>query len=248
VEGISKEERNAMRSFVHYLEEWAQDNVIVLEESCFMGIIRDFGHYEYKTIASEFKTERSVLCGMWVIFLRAYRMTLTDEKEFKYKSINQFMIEYSNMFDDVDEATMQNLYYTAQWMHRCLSMLPAKRNKGFYMRVIPKVVEGFHAKYATGSGQSRVTTLRVILFEREGSVVKNHRCTKLEKQQRQLEAAAMDSVWKGLVLDSVDPRVLKKARYTSLTAYQSNFGNYSNTSYSSSNNEEDEEDDISRPL
>jgi hypothetical protein len=72
-----------------------------------------------------------------------------------------------------------NLFFTAQWFALCCgSMLPASRNKGFYMHVIPKVVEGFHAKYATGTGQSEVTCLRVYLYECEGGVVKARRAAK----------------------------------------------------------------------
>jgi hypothetical protein len=46
------------------------------------------------------------------------------------------------------------------------------------MNVIPKVVEGFQAKYATGTGQSQATSLRVHLYECEGGVQKARRAMK----------------------------------------------------------------------
>ena len=49
-------------------------------------------------------------------------------------------------------------------------MLPRAQNKGLVMQVIPKVVEGWNAKYVTGSGQTSSTRDRVFLYESEGNV------------------------------------------------------------------------------
>jgi hypothetical protein len=165
-----------MRAYVEHIEEWTQHNRISLTEDCFNKILKSSGVYEIKAL--ELK-EGSVLCGLWVVFLRVYRMSLTDELLFKYTSYDDFRSNYDNAFYAYDEHERMNLYYTAQWMALCCkTMIPARRNKGFYMNVIPKVVEGFQAKYATGSGQSQATSFRVHLYECEGGVQKARRATK----------------------------------------------------------------------
>jgi hypothetical protein len=165
-----------MRAFVEHIEEWTQYNRICLRVDCFNEILKSFGVYDPKAL--ELK-EGSILCGLWVVFLRVYRMTLTDEHSFKYTSYEEFSGFYYNSFDDCDARERKNLYFTAQWIALCCkTMIPARRNKGFYMLVIPKLVEGFHAKYATGTGQSQTTSLRVHLYECEGGVQKARRSMK----------------------------------------------------------------------
>ena len=53
---------------------------------------------------------------------------------------------------------------------RILRFIPAKLNKGLIIGVIPKFVEGLHAKYVTGSGQTVQTADRVHIYESEGNV------------------------------------------------------------------------------
>lgn len=58
---------------------------------------------------------------------------------------------------------------------------------------------GFHAKYVTGSGQSKSTSYRVLLFEREGNI-------KI-KSKRKRESS--DSGTSGIVFDGI-PDVMSK--------------------------------------
>ena len=53
--------------------------------------------------------------------------------------------------------------------------IPAKKNKGLILQVIPKLVEGSSAKYITGSGQTQATKDRVLIYELEGGVKPFHR-------------------------------------------------------------------------
>lgn len=53
--------------------------------------------------------------------------------------------------------------------------VPAKKNKGLILQVIPKLVEGSSAKYITGSGQTQATKDRVFIYELEGGVQPFHR-------------------------------------------------------------------------
>jgi hypothetical protein len=183
ISGVNADCRENIRGFVDYIEEWTQTNPITLQENCFLHIVATYGVYNITELQAEFMKEKSILCALWVIFLRVYRMTLTDESLFKYKCIEEFIREYNDEFDMLSRQSQYNLYYTAQWMQLCQVMLPARRNKGFYMSVIPKVIEGFQTKYVTGSGQSKATSFRVKIFEHEGSVKKrvNKRKSSMER-------------------------------------------------------------------
>eukprot|EP00981_Chlorochromonas_danica_P006836 scaffold1493_cov172-Ochromonas_danica.AAC.14 len=55
------------------------------------------------------------------------------------------------------------------------TLITARKNKGLAMQVVPKIVEGWHVKYVTGSGQTRLTANRVQIFEFEGNTKANHR-------------------------------------------------------------------------
>lgn len=173
--GVDDEDRENIRGFADFIEEWAQTSRIVLAESCFYHLVASFGVYELHKLHADLLKERSPLSAFWVIFLRAYRMSLVDDSVFKYKKLEDFMAEYGSEFEAYDMSERMKLFYTANWMALVLKMVPAKRNKGFFLHVIPKLVEGFSSKYVTGSGQSKTTSDRVKIFEHEGNVKKSVR-------------------------------------------------------------------------
>lgn len=84
--------------------------------------------------------------------------------------MGEFLQAYEGTFDAVDNAEKEKLLATANWMALLAQTLPAKRNKGLYMHVVPKLVEGFDVKYTLGTGQSKQTSRRAAVFEREGGV------------------------------------------------------------------------------
>jgi hypothetical protein len=187
--GVDEEERENMRAFADFIEDWCQSNQTSLEENCFYPLVTSFGAYDLNKLYADLLKERSVLSALWVIFLRVHRMGITDETGFKYRTLAEFLTEYNGDFDHADLAEQMRLFYTANWMAMVLKMLPAKRNKGYFLHVIPKLVEGFNVKYVTGSGQSRPTADRVRIFEHEGNVKKVTR----KKPERQTSNSSVTS-------------------------------------------------------
>lgn len=187
--GVDDEERENIRAFADYIEDWCQSNQITLDENCFYPLVQGFGVYDLNKLYPDLLKERSVLSALWVIFLRVHRMIITDESIFKYRTLADFLAEYNGEFDLVETGEKMRLFYTANWIALVLKMVPAKRNKGFFLHVIPKLVEGFHIKYVTGSGQSKATADRVRIFEHEGQVKKVLR----KKPERQLSNSSVTS-------------------------------------------------------
>jgi hypothetical protein len=145
--GVDEHERESIRAFADYIEDWAQTNQIVLEESCFYPLITAFDEYDLNTLYGDLLKERSVLSALWVIFLRVFRMTITDDSIFKYRTLPDFLAEYSGCFDLHESNEQMRLFYTANWMALVLKMVPAKRNKGLLIHIIPKLVEGNNLLY-----------------------------------------------------------------------------------------------------
>lgn len=107
--------------------------------------------------------------AIWVSFLNVLRSHL-PKSELKYKSLPDFLKSYRGQFDDCSPTEMQNLMDTANWMNILARFIPAKKNKGFFMAVVPKLIEGWMTNYVTGSGQKRTTADRVKIFETEGGI------------------------------------------------------------------------------
>jgi len=105
----------------------------------------------------------------------------------KYKSMEDFLEKYPEM-SVRDERERQRLLQTANWMHILFQIIPAKKNKGVALDVVPKFVEGYGATYITGSGQTRPTCDRVKIYECEGNVLPAKRykwkAKKTNKQKR----------------------------------------------------------------
>lgn len=70
-------------------------------------------------------------------------------------------------------------------MKEAFKYLPARKNKGLAVQIIPKLVEGWNAKYVTGSGQTRATADRVFIFETEGGVTPAHRGGRMSYLKKQ---------------------------------------------------------------
>jgi len=80
------------------------------------------------------------------------------------------MTAYGDHFEDFTRTEINLLWQTANWVNIFMKFVPATKYKGLYLEVIPKVVEGWSAKYITGSGQSAPTQARVFIYETEGGV------------------------------------------------------------------------------
>lgn len=112
--------------------------------------------------------------ALWVCLLVVLKRYVSDE-DLKYKTIDEFYTIYNYQFSNEDHSELDLLWQTANWMYVLFKMITARKNKGLAIQVIPKLIEGWDAKYVTGSGQKRSTANRVFLFESEGHTTASHR-------------------------------------------------------------------------
>lgn len=120
--------------------------------------------------------------ALWISFLNVMRYhTPADSPLFKYKSDEAFVKEYGEKFALYDTIEVAKLRQTANWLNILFTMVPAKKNKGLSIHVVPKLIEGTKAKYITGSGQTTATADRVFVYEHEGNIVPYQRGTSKKK-------------------------------------------------------------------
>ena len=114
--------------------------------------------------------ESAMSVALWVLFF-----AITGEHypaaQLKYKNVKAFLEAYEGYFNDTDPAEQEMLKNEANWFKVVSTLLPPDKNKGLTIQVVPRLVEGWHAKYVTGSGQTEATKRRVHVFEKEGGVV-----------------------------------------------------------------------------
>lgn len=127
-------------------------------------------------LISRFSKESPVKIALWVIFYSLTKAYFPDSNRFKYPNVEAFLTKYSGgRFDDFDIETQEILKNEANWFNIVFDLLPARKNKGLCMAVVPRIVEGWSARYVTGSGQTKATADRVCIFESEGDVQPSHR-------------------------------------------------------------------------
>eukprot|EP01035_Chromulina_nebulosa_P003074 gene3074-4197_t len=133
--------------------------------------------------------EKRLVAALWVILLECFRNETTIN-DLKYPTLENFLRIYKSYGDNISTIAQESekekisLWHTANWMTVLLSMVPARKSKDLAIQVVPKLIEGWDARYITGSGQKRSTAYRVAIFEKEGNVIPRER----KKMQRvQLE-------------------------------------------------------------
>ena len=89
--------------------------------------------------------------------------------------MEQFLLQYRTQFTGRSKEELATLFQIANWMNIYFQYVPAKKNKGLCMQVIPKLIEGWSTHYITGSGQTIATRDRVHIYETEGNVHPFHR-------------------------------------------------------------------------
>ena len=160
-------------------QELNDKELLLFQQFCETNLlIRASGHPVCPfTIASEMGIDLAnmhkdshLITALWVAFLVINRCTLTSEHVRKYENVPEFLSAYSPRFDSYSEEESHRLFEIANWMNLFFTYVPAKKNKGLIIQVIPKVVEGWNAKYITGSGQTIATKDRVFIYESEGNV------------------------------------------------------------------------------
>eukprot|EP01036_Dinobryon_divergens_P036726 gene36726-47879_t len=137
------------------------------------GICSELKQVDQKNL----KVLKTSIC---VFILETLRSKLRNS-DFKYPTIQDFfgVHVYVERFDTMPEREQDLLWQTANWMHIFFKVfpniskykefkIPVKRNKGFALEVISKLVEGWDAKYVSGGGSTRETKNRAFIYETEG--------------------------------------------------------------------------------
>jgi len=165
-----------------YFQNFCEGNVALnktTEHPCPFRIASDVG-------IDLAKIHKDSLLGpaLWVAFLTLNSVWLQVVYPFKYKSVAHFKATYSPRFDHHSPEECARLCKTANWMNIFFNFVPAKKNKGMILQVVPKFCEGWEAKYITGSGQKASTQDRVYIYETEGNVKPFQRGALAEKRKR----------------------------------------------------------------
>ena len=128
--------------------------------------------------------------ALWCLFfaITAEHYPIT---EFKYQTVDAFLEAYEGrFFDEFEPSEQEILKDEANWYNVVSTLMPPRKNKGLTIQVVPRLVEGWYAKYVTGSGQTKATADRVFIFETEGDVVPCHRGGRLTGKSTSASAAA----------------------------------------------------------
>lgn len=91
-----------------------------------------------RIVALSKEVNPSLTHAVMAVVLYLLSNILTNE-HVKYKTQGEMMAVYPS-FLDRPEAEKQNLFLTANWMGILFRVLPAKKNKGIAMDIIPKFV------------------------------------------------------------------------------------------------------------
>jgi hypothetical protein len=134
--------------------------------------IKSWNFDEFLAKASIEKTQLnkagSLVVTLWVLFLMGIRSKCGIKM--KYETAEAFLNVYDGRFVHYAPEYVATLRETANWMNVLFGFIPAEKNKGLALAIIPQVVEGWGAKYVTGSGQTQGTTDRVIIYEKESGL------------------------------------------------------------------------------
>jgi hypothetical protein len=133
--------------------------------------------------------EGMLLYALWITMLNSLQKYITIAADFKYPTIESFLAAYPGYFQNESEYEKKYLWLAANWMCILFRMITARKNKGLVLYVVPKLIEGWDAKYVTGSGQTKATANRVHIFETEGNTKANQR-GKAKGKKRSVEGSS----------------------------------------------------------
>lgn len=168
---LTGEDHQLLIRFVAHLEFSFQqnfrDNQLIRERFNFFTLADEFNGIDRRRLEQD---KSPLLPALWVIFLRVLRKNLNHNSLFKYKELQDFVDAYEHVIplESICNDERMRLFKTANWMNIFVGMVPAKKSKCLATTVIPKLLEGYSVKYILGSGQTRATKHRVIIFEHEG--------------------------------------------------------------------------------
>lgn len=125
----------------------------------------------------------------------------------KYRTQEDMLAIYPQ-FEDRTPTEKQNLFLTANWMHVLFRIIPARKNKGIAMDIIPKFVEGNGAHYVTGGGQTQPTKDRVFIYETEGD------CKPIKRLKRKSKAKLLEEELAASRGEGSDDQLRKKMMFS----------------------------------
>ena len=110
--------------------------------------------------------DSALAATIWICYLSINSENLlhcspTQESSLKYKTFESFVSQYPKFKGPkYPNEELFRLFYVANWLNIFFRFVPARKNKGLCLQVVPRIVEGWEAKYITGSGQTSATTDR----------------------------------------------------------------------------------------
>eukprot|EP01036_Dinobryon_divergens_P029457 gene29457-38554_t len=172
----SEYHRNALMATIRSLQNEDLDLITTPEDgistlqSLFQDVLDDL-RVPKKSLK---KGDDAVINALYICILDMLKDKLVAE-DFKYPTRDAFMQVYGEKFAAESDREKTILWQSANWMYILFKMITAKKNTGLTIEVIPKLVEGWSAKYITGGGMKPATANRVYLLHQEGKEKKGKR-------------------------------------------------------------------------
>ena len=170
---ICNQMRPILEKSIHELEDavvnYDKDNSTTKEKKQIM-LAKDIaiknGFIEMRSIKVE--DERLLMFEVVVIIL----LSLHPEKcKFKYEDNHSLLAKYPE-FQSIDKnVELDKLRAFANYMNFALHFITAKYNRQHVFNIVTKITDGKDVKYITGSGKTKSTADRVLIYNREGGIV-----------------------------------------------------------------------------
>ena len=132
-------ERTFLIKFAKYLTEVypnREENLTFLEKEKLIADILATASSRFAVLVKE--VTPSITHAVVAVVLYLLSNIFTND-HVKYKTQEDMLAAYPT-FTDRSETDKQNLYLTANWMNILFRMIPARKNKGIAMDIIPKFV------------------------------------------------------------------------------------------------------------
>lgn len=155
----------------------------------------------------------SALCAaLWTFYFSYFIKDLIADlnSKLKYDTLEGFLADYEHRFVDPMYYSMKEQLALCHMANLCgiiFKYISPKRGKLLVMTVAPRLVEGWNVKYICGSGQSRATADRVLIYEREGSVTPSRRLPRFEEGQNLAPTVFKKRKLADVVYESVETEV-----------------------------------------
>ena len=99
-------------------------------------------------------------CAIWLSFLSINAEEIVSSSPIKYKTIEDFKACYDFSDHTLMKGELLKLYQIANWMNIFFQFVPAKKNKGLCMQVVPKLVEGTYVP--TGKNETPLHSKNIL--------------------------------------------------------------------------------------